>query len=47
MHEDPQERMGDRAGPGWAWAGRPKSAGLAQSQGRFAPLSLQLKDLQP
>jgi hypothetical protein len=37
MHEDPRERRGDRAGPGWAWAGRPKPAGLAQFRGRFGP----------
>jgi hypothetical protein len=37
MHEDPRERRGDRAEPGWAWAGRPKPAGLAQFQSRFGP----------
>jgi hypothetical protein len=37
MHKDPRERRGDRAGHEWAWAGRPKPAGLAQSQGRFGP----------
>jgi hypothetical protein len=37
MLEDPRERRGDRARPGWAWAGLPKSAGLAQTQGWFAP----------
>jgi hypothetical protein len=33
----PRERRGDRTGPGWAWAGRPKPAGLAHSGGRFGP----------
>jgi hypothetical protein len=37
MHEDPRESRGDRTGPGWAWAGRPKPAGLAQFRGRFGP----------
>jgi hypothetical protein len=35
MHEDPRERRGDRAGPGWACAGWPKLASLAHSEGRF------------
>jgi hypothetical protein len=46
MHEDPRERRGDRTWPGWAWAGWPKPAGLAQFRGRFGPLSLHPKDLQ-
>jgi hypothetical protein len=47
MHEDPRERRGDRTGPRWAWAGRPRPAGLARSRRRFAPLSLHPKDLNP
>jgi hypothetical protein len=34
---------GDRTGPGWAWAVRPKPAGLAHSEGRFAPPFLALE----
>jgi hypothetical protein len=37
MHEEPRERRGDRAGSGWAWAGRLKPAGLAQFQRWFGP----------
>jgi hypothetical protein len=37
MHEDPWERRGDRTGPKWGWAGRPRPAGLAHSGGRFGP----------
>jgi hypothetical protein len=37
MHEDPREQRGDRARPEWAWAGGPKLAGLAHSEGRFGP----------
>jgi hypothetical protein len=34
---------GDRARPGWAWAGRPKPADLAHFQGRFGPPFLALE----
>jgi hypothetical protein len=37
MHEDPRERRGDRTGPKWAWASRPRPAGPAHSRGRFGP----------
>jgi hypothetical protein len=36
MHKDPRERRGDRTGPKWAWADRPRPAGPAHSGGRFA-----------
>jgi hypothetical protein len=35
--EDPRERRGDRTGPKWVWAGRPRPAGPAHPDGRFGP----------
>jgi hypothetical protein len=37
MHEDTQERRGDRTGLRWACAGRPRPAGPAHSGGWFGP----------
>jgi hypothetical protein len=40
LHEDPWERRGDRTGPRWAQAGRPRPAGPAHFGGRFSPVFL-------
>jgi hypothetical protein len=43
VHEDPRSKRGDRIGPNWAWAGRPRPAGLAQFWHRFGPVFLALE----
>jgi hypothetical protein len=40
MYKDPRSERGDRTGPRWAQAGRPRPAGPAHSGGRFGPLFL-------
>jgi hypothetical protein len=43
VHKDPRSKRGDRTGPNWAQAGRPRPAGPAQFWRWFGPVFLSLE----